>query len=163
MTDVERKWESYGETILEFFPDPGADGAPALRLDLRAELPSSAPGSLARLGLDAPFAVFTAENPRGENVEDAGSRREAARRAETNARRRGGLEAALRELGLRWTRVDGVAPDGGYRERCVAAVVPREAAAELARTLGQLALFWFDGNRFWLFPAEADQEPRPLP
>ncbi|HVE77640.1 MAG TPA: DUF3293 domain-containing protein [Gemmatimonadaceae bacterium] len=163
MADTDRKWESYTETILEFFADPDGDAAPAVRIDLRADPPAWVPPALAAIGLDEPFGVFTAENPCGENVEDAPSGGEAARRASINAARRDGLEAALGEIGVRWTRVDGVAPDGSYREHCVAAVVRLDAAAELARALDQLALFWFDGRRFWLLPAEAEEPPRPLP
>ena len=31
------------------------------------------------------------------------------------------------------------------------------------RRLEQLALFWFDGETFWLLPAEASQSPTRLP
>jgi hypothetical protein len=41
--------------------------------------------------------------------------------------------------------------------------MPRDDAVALARELAQLALFWYDGKRFWLLPAEADDAPRTLP
>jgi hypothetical protein len=59
--------------------------------------------------------------------------------------------------------VDGASPDGEYRERCVAAAMPRDEAARLAARFEQLALFWFDGTDFWLLPAEASEAPRRLP
>ena len=151
------KWEAYGETVLEF------RGPPRVSVDLRLPLAAPTRRALPALVGGATFAVFTAENPAGENVEDAPSEGEEERREEHNARRRGRLEGELRSLGIAHLPVDGMAPDGDYRERCVAALLPREDAVALARRYGQLALFWFDGDRFWVLPGTAREEPRPLP
>jgi hypothetical protein len=62
-----------------------------------------------------------------------------------------------------FVRVDGVAPDGSYRERCVALLVPAEEGVALARRFDQLALFTFDGEAFWLLPAEVGAPPKRLP
>ena len=151
------KLAEYPETVLEF-----ADPAP-LTVDLRVPLATSTRRALAAIGLGAPFAVLTAENPHGENAEDAPTAGEEAAREVSNERRMSRLERELAARGVTHRHVDGVAPDGSYRERCVAAVLPRDEAVELARRFGQLALFWFDGDRFWLMPAEAGGEPRALP
>lgn len=151
------KWDAYGETVLEF------RGPPLVSVDLRLPLAAPTRRALRALVGGPAFAVFTAENPAGENVEDAPSEGEEERRDERNTRRRGRLEGELRSLGIAHLPVDGVAPDGGYRERCVAALLPREDAVALARRYDQLALFWFDGDRFWVLPGTADEEPRPLP
>ena len=151
------KWEQYPNTVLEFYDDGRT------RLDLRRAVGPAERAALERLGLDRPFAVFTAENPCGENAEDAPRPTEAAAREARNERRTSRLESDLTERGVPFVEVDGASPDGEYRERCVAAAMPRDEATRLAARFEQLALFWFDGKAFWLLPAEADQEPRRLP
>lgn len=154
---TDEKWGSYGDTVLEF------PGPPRLRIDLRRPLDDAAREALRTMGLDGAFAVLTAENPAGQNPEDAPTGRAAGEREARNERRTSRLEQALDEAGVAFIPADGSAPDGSYRERCVAAVMPRREAVELARRLDQLALFWFDGRDFWLLPAEADAEPERLP
>lgn len=151
------KWKQYPNTVLEF------DGSPALRIDLRQPVTVAARDGLRRLGLTGPFAVLTAENPCGENVEDAPTDRQADAREERNERRTSRLENALVRDGTAFALVDGVSPDGSYREHCLAILLPEADAVELARQLEQLALFWFDGDAFWLLPAEAEQPPTRLP
>lgn len=151
------KWDAYANTVLEF------DGRAALRIDLRRPLAPEDRRGLAMIGLDGPFAVLTAENPCGEHTEDARTEGEERRREERNERRTSRLVAELISANLAYRRVDGVAAEGGYRERCVAVPLPRDEAVELARRFEQLALFWFDGDAFWLLPAEADAAPRRLP
>jgi len=155
-TDDE-KWGAYGDTILRF------PGPPVTCIDLRRPLDEGTRGAIRALGLDGPFAVLTAENPSGENPEDAPSERSAEKRERANDRRVSRLERALEEAGIRFAPVDGSAPDGGYRERCVAAMMPRRDAVSLAKRLDQLALFWYDRRDFWLLPAEADAEAERLP
>lgn len=159
MTTPDEKWRAYACTILEFLPSSTAP----LRIDLRQPVTDAARAALGALGLGARFAVFTAENPEGANAEDAPTEAEEARRERANDRRMRVLGEALREAGVEWREVDGVAPDGGYRERCVAVPIAREEAAALAERLRQLALFWYDGSRFWLLPAAADERAEPLP
>lgn len=156
---TDEKWRAYPHTILEFFDESGRTH----RFDLRRRPEEADRRRLARLGLDGPFAVFTAQNPEGENAEDAASGSEAEARDRANDRRQSRLEGALRRAGIPYRRVDGVAPDGEYREECVAAIITRDAAVELAAELRQLALFWFDGHDFWLLPADADEQPVRLP
>lgn len=155
MTDEAAKYDAYESTVLEL--------APGTRIDLRKPVEHAQLDALKRAGLAEPFAVLTAENPRGANAEDAPTETDEARREAANDRRHALLLDSLRESGVPFVRVDGVAPDGSYRERCVAITGSRESATELAERLGQLALFWFDGAAFWLLPAEADEEPRRLP
>ena len=154
---TDEKWDAYHHTVLEFC------GPPALRVDLRRPLDEATRDGIRTLGLDGPFAVLTAENPEGENPEDVPSERAAERLEERNERRVSRLERGLTDAGVPFAPVDGSAPDGRYRERCVAALMPRQEAVELARRLDQLALFWYDGTDFWLMPAEADAEPERLP
>jgi hypothetical protein len=154
----QEKWKAYPNTVLEFAAPDGA-----LRIDLRKPVTADARAGLRRVGLVEPFAVLTAENPCGENVEDAPTERQAEAREEQNERRTGRLESELIRQGTTFALVDGVSPDGSYREHCLAVVLPEHEAVELARRLDQLALFWYDGETFWLLPAESNQAPTRLP
>jgi hypothetical protein len=161
-TDAHDAYAAYPNTVLEFFPD--AAGAPAgPRVDLRRPVDARTRAALAGLGLGERFAVFTAENPEGEHAEEAQTPGEAAAEDGRNRRRTRTLAERLAGEGRAFVRVDGVAPDGSYRERCVAAALGRDEAVAWARAARQLGLFWYDGTAFWLLPAEADEPPRRLP
>jgi hypothetical protein len=153
----DEKYEQYPNTVLELCEPPCG------RVDLRRPLGPAEHRLLAAAGLDVPFGVFTAENPCGENVEDEPSGARASAKSARNDSRTSILEERLRAAGRRFVRVDGVSPDGSYREKCVAVIVSRSEAVALAKEFDQLALFWFDGERFWLLPAEVDEPPRALP
>lgn len=154
---ADEKWNAYPETVLEF----QVPGTP--RIDLRKRLGEGEREMLRRIGLSGEFAVLTAENPCGENAEDEPTYADAAAQKRENAGRRSHLEAELKAAGLRYLRVDGVAPDGEYREHGVAVEVPRENAVALGRRLRQLAIFWFDGRDFWLDGAVLDRPSERLP
>ena len=142
--DGESAVSEYPNTVLVF-----EDGA---RVDLRRPLEEDALDVLRRRGLLRPFAVFTSENPCGDGAKDA-----------ENDARLAELLASLRRQAGEVVRVDGMAPDGSHRERCVAWVTSLGAARAWAERYQQLALFWFDGERFWLWPALAEEAPEPLP
>ena len=156
---IDEKWNAYHGTVLEFVDDERG----CLRVDLRRPDARAIAARLAALGLEPPVAIMTAENPRGANAEDAPTPRQEARQQVRNADRHETLLDELRSAGMPFARVDGVAPDGDYRERCVAVPLGREEGRALARRLGQLAFFWFDGTRMWLEPGIADHEPEVLP
>jgi hypothetical protein len=151
------KWAQYPCTILEFAPPD------RLRIDLRQTLGAPEKSILAKLGLDRPFAVLTAENPMGENDEDEPTAAQRADADRQNDSRRAELEAELRKAGVEFQPCDGVAADGDYREHGVAVVIPREQAVMLARRFGQLAIFWFDGRGFSLVGAVARNPSEKLP
>ena len=157
MSHASEKYDAYADTILEL---AGVAGG---RIDLRRVVAAPEREALAAVGLDRPFAVMTAENAHGRNEEDAPTAAEEWEREAANDRALATLVDALAAEGTPFVRVDGTAPDGTYRERCVAVVLPRHEAVALARRFGQVALFWFDGERFWLLPAEVIERPRPHP
>ena len=157
VTDLnDEKWNAYPETILEF-PGPGA------RIDLRRPITDADRRELARRGLDQPFAVITAENPCGLNAEDAASEKQAEIREQRNRKRTADFITSLEREGIRFQPVDGVSPDGEYREHSIAISIDRDRAIQLARQLDQLAIFWFDGRDFWLVAAELARKPEKLP
>jgi hypothetical protein len=156
-TNPNEKYAEYTQTVLEL---PGIEGG---RIDLRLAIGDDERALLRSVGLDRPFAVMTGENPRGENDDDASTDGEAEAREARNARRLATLVTALGAAHTPFVRIDGTAPDGGYRERCVAVLLPRDEALALATRFEQLALFWYDGSAFWLLPAEAGAPPLRLP
>ena len=150
----EESFQAYPETVIAFEAGP--------RIDLRWRLDPDDRSALAALELGPSFAVLTAEDPGGEDI-DGLSADELAERDRENVRRTLRLEEFLVRQGIAFRRVDSSAPDGGHRERCVAVALSREEATRLAAERDQLALFWYDGERFWLWPGHVDERPEPLP
>ena len=139
-------WPEYKEAVLEFrVAEPfriwlAEPLMPADRKQLRALLPAGA------------FAVVTPFNPHGRPIPAA----------ENEARlRREAQELSAR--GVRHVRGDGLAPDGGHCEEGYAMELGREEARALAERWGQSAMFWFDGESFWLVPAAIAAESVRLP
>lgn len=139
-------WPKYPETVLTFAT------APPIEIDLRAIPPEGALSALASAGLDKPFAIMTAFDPRGENFSP-----------EENQRRARSLEQKLRSSGYFFVSVDCCSPDRSHCEQSVAVVMPQEAAIGIARELEQIAIFWFDGRRFWIVGAALETDPLMLP
>jgi hypothetical protein len=139
-------WPKYPETILRFATEP------PVAIDLRAVLREADLSALTAIGLSEPFVVMTAFDPRGENLS----------RGENDARS-ARLEARLREQGYDFTPVDACSPDGEHCECSVAVKMPRDDAVKLATEFEQVAIFWFDGERFWIIGALMDTDPVMLP
>jgi len=150
----EESFERYRATFLSF------EGGP--RLDLRWTLDEDERRALRELELGPTFAVLAARHPGGGEPE-ALSAEEAERRARESVRRILRFEERLAKDGVPFRRVEATGPHGGHREHCVAVALPRDEAARLAGEHEQVMLLWFDGDRFWLWPAELEAAPRPLP
>lgn len=139
-------WPRYPETTLRFSTQP------VVEIDLR-EIPSnSALAQLRAAGFEDPFAVITAFDPHGENLS-----------REENEKRRRDLDQRLTAEGYKFAHVDACSPDRSHCESSVAAVMPQEKAIDIARELGQVAIFWFDGKRFWILGVVAETDPLILP
>jgi hypothetical protein len=139
-------WPRYPETILSFSTKP------AVEIDLRKTLSERALADLAAAGFGQPFAVLTAFDPRGRNLSPA-----------ENEERRRDLDAQLTKDGYEFAPVDACSPDRSHCECSVAVLMPQEKAVELARKLEQVALFWFDGSRFWILGGIVESDPLMLP
>jgi len=139
-------WPHYPETVLEFATTP------AVEIDLR-EIPSDDKiAALQSAGLDQPFAVMTAFDPRGENLSPA-----------ENEKRKQELDNRLRSSAYKFAQVDACSPDRSHCESSVAVVMPQEKALDLAREMEQVAIFWFDGKHFWILGALIETDPLMLP
>jgi hypothetical protein len=139
-------WPHYPETVLDFATTP------PVQIDLR-EIPSD--GTVAALkaaGLGDPFAIITAFDPRGENLSPS-----------ENERRTSELETHLRSSSYRFALVDSCSPDRSHCECSFAVVMPQEGALDLARQMEQVAIFWFDGKRFWILGALVETDALMLP
>jgi hypothetical protein len=139
-------WPRYPETILHF------PTSPALEIDLRTVPSERDLTCLAAAGFGAPFAVLTAFDPRGKNLSDA----------ENDSRKRE-LEGRLRAAGYKFAQVDACSPDRKHCECSVAVLMSQDEAVSLARDLEQVAIFWFDGKRFWILGALVETDPLMLP
>ncbi len=139
-------WPRYPETVLDF------GTTPAIEIDLRRIPSDDAVAALEAAGLGQPFAILTAFDPRGENLS----------RAE-NEKRKQELDKRLRTTGYRFVHVDCCSPDRSHCECSVAVIMPQDKAIDLARELEQVAIFWFDGSRFWILGALAETDALMLP
>ena len=139
-------WPRYPETILSF------SATPKVEIDLRQILSDKALTELERIGFADPFAVLTAFDPRGENLS-----------REENEKRKSDLNERLRKSGYHFIEVDACSPDRSHCECSVAVVMPQAEAIALGRELEQVAIFWFDGERFWILGATIESDPLMLP
>jgi hypothetical protein len=139
-------WPRYPETILTFATQPSVE------IDLREIPPESALLTLKAVGLGDPFAIITAFDPRGQSLPPA-----------ANEERRLALERRLSTRGYRFTRVDCCSPDRSHCECSVAVAMRQEDAIALAKELEQVAIFWFDGKRFWILGALVETDALMLP
>jgi hypothetical protein len=139
-------WARYPETILSFSMEP------RIEIDLR-EIPSERiVAGLGAAGFSGPFAVITAFDPRGHDLSAA-----------ENEKRRHALDQRLTAEGYKFGHVDACSPDRSHCECSVAVLMPQEKAIDLARELEQVAIFWFDGKRFWILGALVETDPVELP
>ena len=139
-------WPRYPETVLAFATTP------AVEIDLRKIPSDDKIAALNAAGLDQPFAIMTAFDPRGENLSAA-----------ENEKRMQELDRRLRSSGYRFAEVDACSPDRSHCECSVAVMMPQEKALDLAREMQQVAIFWFDGKRFWILGALVETDPLMLP
>ena len=142
--EIDPDWSKYPETILHF--------TSGLSIDLRQPLSPAAVEGMRLLGLVKPFAVMTAHDPNGRNLD-----------AEENRLRAEQLERELAAGGFRYLRVEACSPDAGHCESSVAVSIDQDQAVEIAKAFQQVAIFWFDGTMFWIVGGVVAGDPVMLP
>lgn len=138
-------WTHYPQTVLRF---PLLNRA----VDVRRELSDADRAFLKGLFPRGRFAIVTPANPRGDELTRAENERRLARFA-----------AELELLHIPHLRADGSSPDGQHVEPGYAVPLKLLAAVRLAHHWDQLGLFWFDGTRVWIVPADHSHHAVALP
>jgi hypothetical protein len=139
-------WPKYPETILTF------STTPKVEIDLRQSLSDTTLTELGEIGFGSPFAVMTAFDPGGRDLAAA-----------ENENRRRDLNVQLKKAGYKFVEVDACSPDRSHCECSVAVVMPQDEAIAMAKELKQVAIFWFDGTRFWIVGALVETDALMLP
>jgi len=139
-------FDRYPETILHF------TGPAGFEVDLRRAVSGEDVEGLRRRGLKASFAVLTAHDPEGRDLDEG-----------ENERRNDALKHRLASAHVGFVEVNACSPDGKHCECSVAIETPLASAIELASAFDQLAIFWFDGARFWIESVIRTIPPIPLP
>ena len=139
-------WTAYASTRLLI------GSAHEIKIDLREPLSDDLRRLLTHLGLGATFAIVTPFDPRGTRAPDL-----------ENEARYGEMRSLLLSRSLKFVPADGESPDSAHRERGFAIAMTRGDGAALARELEQLALYWFDGEAFWVDGALSSRASRRLP
>jgi hypothetical protein len=137
--------EAFVETVLHF----DAPGQPVI--DLRIPLTTRDKTVLAHLGLGQPFGICTAANP--------GYLRPPVANAEASVL----LEWELLAFNTRCVAVAACSPDRMHCEHSFAVVLQCRALLEVAQRYDQLAIFWFDGETFWIIPTDPSNQKIALP
>lgn len=137
---AQEEWGDFPSTHLHFV-DP-----PVVSVVVRAHVSADARAALAAHGLTGAFSVITAQDPMGRTQPP-----------EVNARLAAKLQAQVAALGVQFARVEACSPDRSHCEQSVAIVSARHEAVRLACEYDQLAIFWFDGDAFWIVPARSSK------
>lgn len=141
MTDRARaEWGDFPSTHLHFVDEP------TVVIDVRGHVAPETRAALAAHGLTGPFSVVTAQDPMGKTQSP-----------DENARLAVKLQERVKSLGVPYARVDACSPDRSHCEASIAVVMARQDAVRLACEYDQLAIFWFDGDAFWIVPARSSK------
>jgi hypothetical protein len=140
-------WGDFPNTVLHFL------SLPPVMVDLRHELDRSVRFQLYGLGFEREFGIVSAYNPMG-----------IGQAASINSERAASLQmeaAALPATAI--CRVDACSPDRSHCEMSVALALDLHSLVDLACRYHQLAIFWFDGEAFWIIPARSGNAKLRLP
>lgn len=141
MTDRAREeWGDFPRTHLHFVEPP------TLVVDVRGHVTAEVRAGLAAHGITGPFVVVTAQDPMGRTQSP-----------EVNAQLAAKLQKQIAALGTPFARVEACSPDRSHCEQSVAVVLARHEGVRLACDYDQLAIFWFDGDAFWIVPARSSK------
>lgn len=142
----EADWGAFATTVLRF------DSAPAFAIDLRQPVDRTARRWFREIGFERSFGVVTAMDPMGVK-----------QTREVNQRLAASLQKEVAGLGVAKARVDACSTDESHCEGSVAIALELNSVVDLAYRHEQLALFWFDGESFWIVPARSNKEKLRLP
>ena len=139
-------WGSFPDTVLYFRTTP------PLTVDLRSRVPQSAKLALRALGFERSFGIITADNPMG-SPQPPGA----------NSNRALALREEVAKLHVPRASLDACSPDRSHCEDSIAVGIALESVIAIANRYDQLAVFWFDGDVFWIEPVRSSNSRLPLP
>lgn len=139
-------WGPFSDTILRF------GSTPAVIIDLRREIDHTIRSELRLIGFERTFGIVSAQDPGGVGQPETDNAALAAR-----------LQRDVATLGVAQSCVDACSPDGAHRESSVALELDPQALVDLAARYDQLAIFWFDGEAFWIVPVRSRKAKVRLP
>jgi len=125
---------------------------PEFVVDLRKEIDLATRTLLRQIGFERPFGIVTAHNPMG-----------VAQPADVNARLAASLQIDVAKLQATHRHLDACSPDRSHCEQSIAIVLELQSLIVLACRYNQLAIFWFDGDVFWIVPARSSNARLRLP
>lgn len=139
-------WSNYSETVLIFAGDP------EMVIDLREPVRPATRKAMIAMGLDEPFAILTSHDPFGKVLSSV-----------ENDRRFAELESELASSRLDYLVMNACAPDKSHCECSVAVKIDRDEALAIAKRWEQVAIFWWDLEKFWIYGAISPIDPVALP
>ncbi len=140
------EWGSFPDTLLHFRT------APPLVVDLRKPVSQETISRFRSLNFERAFGVVTAENPMGVPSP-----------VKANLERAAELRTEVAKLQVPQASLDACSPDGSHCEESVAVAMGLGSLIAIADRYDQLAVFWFDGDAFWIEPARSRNARLRLP
>ena len=144
--DAAGGWDSFADTVLHF-----RSGAEWI-LDLRHEIDAPARIQFGQFGLEQSFGILTAQDPMGVRQTTVINTALAA----TLQQELAGVQAAH-------ICVDACSPDQSHCEQSIAIALDLQSLIAIAYRYDQLAIFWFDGEAFWIIPVHSRNARLRLP
>lgn len=108
--------------------------------------------ALREIGFERSFGILSAQEPMG-----------LPQPKDVDARLAATLKAEVAELGTWHVHLDACSPDRSHCECSIAIVLDLESLIALAYRYNQLAIFWFDGEGFWIVPVRSSKARQRLP
>lgn len=139
-------WGDFAKTVLYF------RSTPQVVLDLRKPVDTDALIAVRSIGFERSFGIVTASNPMGTEQPST-----------VNDHLVASFQKEIAELGAVHLEVDACSPDGSHCEKSVAIALEQDSLIDLAARHYQLAIFWFDGDAFWIIPVRSTNVPLRLP
>ena len=139
-------WGAFADTLLHF------DSTPPHTIDLRRVIDGASRQSLCDLGFERSFGIISAQDPMGLRHPAAENERLAA-----------SLQQEVAALIGTQLRVTACSPDGSHCEESIAIALDLRMVIDLADRYRQLAIFWFDGDAFWIIPVRSSKAKVRLP
>jgi hypothetical protein len=121
-------------------------------VDLRCEIDPGVCRYFITVGFERSFGIVSGQDPMGQHPTLAENERLAA-----------SLQQEVSGLSVAQSSVTAFSPDGSHCEKSVAIALDLESLIALADRYRQLAIFWFDGDSFWIIPVRSSMAKLRLP